>query len=550
MRIVKHIATFALLFCALNAIRCTSTPVAGGTSTSENGRVTGMILDSGGRPAVNTIVALRPADFDPVRTADTFPVDITDSTGRYLFDNVDEGLYSISGMQTVLRTQSFSTGIRVDNDTPAVDNDTLRTPGTVRIALPDSIDTATGYLYIPGTGIAVPVAPDTRFATLPSVPAGIIPSVTYASSSTSSAVILEENVMVPSSDTAQIVTTGWKYHRLLHLNTTASGADISEDIRDFPVLVRLSQNNFTFSEAAAGGSDIYFTKPDGTALSHETERWDESGKHAELWVLLDTIRGNDTTDIIMYWGSSRTVPAGGAGEVFDTAAGYSGVWHLSETGGILHDATNNRYHGFRRGTVTARAGIIGTCQQLSDSVSWIDIGNVLDAGTGSMTASAWVKRTGSGLQTIFSKSNGGPPDSAYGWTFSFGQESQLQYFVADKNVVWGDTGSFHFWEQDSVTVTDSSLWHYVVAVFDRSSAAQCRMYVDGKDVTGAFGGDLAAIGPLYNSLSLRIGIEDDADYPLKGYIDEPVIAHTVRSASWIRLCFANQRADDRLVTFE
>ncbi|MBF0432116.1 MAG: DUF2341 domain-containing protein, partial [Fibrobacteria bacterium] len=89
----------------------------------------------------------------------------------------------------------------------------------------------------------------------------------------------------------------WQYNRDMTLNTTSSGADITSDLYSFPVLVRLTSENFSFSEAKTNGEDIRFTKSDGTFLFHEIERWDNSVSRAEIWVKVDTVFGDNNSQL-------------------------------------------------------------------------------------------------------------------------------------------------------------------------------------------------------------------------------------------------------------
>ena len=83
----------------------------------------------------------------------------------------------------------------------------------------------------------------------------------------------------------------WKYSKQLYLNTTATGADVSGTVTDFPVLVRLNSGTFNFAEAKVNGDDIRFTKSDGlTPLLYEVEQWDATAGQAAVWVKVDTVR--------------------------------------------------------------------------------------------------------------------------------------------------------------------------------------------------------------------------------------------------------------------
>src|SRR4051812_35599787 len=87
----------------------------------------------------------------------------------------------------------------------------------------------------------------------------------------------------------------WTGSRTIVLNTSPTGANITTNVTQFPLLVRLSQTEAAILTAAkAGGADIRFSKSDGsTPLPYEIENWDPNG--AAIWVLMDTVKANSTT---------------------------------------------------------------------------------------------------------------------------------------------------------------------------------------------------------------------------------------------------------------
>src|SRR5690606_649485 len=73
---------------------------------------------------------------------------------------------------------------------------------------------------------------------------------------------------------------GWGKYKQIAINTKASGANVSGEVTNFPVLVRLTAANaadiFTGADAAlADGADIRFSNADGSAeVPFEIERYD------------------------------------------------------------------------------------------------------------------------------------------------------------------------------------------------------------------------------------------------------------------------------------
>jgi len=146
----------------------------------------------------------------------------------------------------------------------------------------------------------------------------------------------------------------WTYSKPITLNASSSGANSSNDVHKFPVLVRLASANAAdvFNNANANGSDARFSKSSGAHLSYEIERWDKTNKLAEIWVLVDTIKShNASQSITMYWGNASAVDSSKSTAVFDTANGFQGVWHFGEgNNSSANDATKNNYDGAASGT--------------------------------------------------------------------------------------------------------------------------------------------------------------------------------------------------------
>jgi hypothetical protein len=90
----------------------------------------------------------------------------------------------------------------------------------------------------------------------------------------------------------------------------------------------------------------------------------------------------------------------------------------------------------------------------------------------------------------------------------------------------------------------------VAVVIDRSGADASRLYIDGEDTSLLpGGGPLSEVGTVTNDTPLRFGADANGGNPWNGSLDECSISSIARSADWVRLCFMNQRTDDRLLVF-
>ncbi|HEX2956321.1 MAG TPA: hypothetical protein VHO70_05800, partial [Chitinispirillaceae bacterium] len=100
-------------------------------------------------------------------------------------------------------------------------------------------------------------------------------------------------------------------------------------------------------------------------------------------VNVDTIYGNNSTQsITMSWGNAENNGLSGSSVVFDTAAGFQGVWHLGETdGGLFNDATINKYHGTSADSSlpSTGEGVIGKCAIFDGKTDFITMPNTADS---------------------------------------------------------------------------------------------------------------------------------------------------------------------------
>jgi hypothetical protein len=191
---------------------------------------------------------------------------------------------------------------------------------------------------------------------------------------------------------------------------------------------------------------------------------------------------------------------------------------------------------------------VGGGQTFNGYGDFIGMGSgALNPGLHSISLSVWIKRGDTGVKTttIMAKSNGDSPSVNYGYVFAIDWENYVHFYMASDGASWGDAGSLDL--KSAVRLIDTAEWHHVFVIIDRSGNANCRIFIDGEDRTGIAHGDILSVGTIANALPLRMGIEADASYPYKGSIDEMVMAYTVRSSDWVKLCYMNQKAVDALV---
>lgn len=548
--IIKTISTVVVTF-----FMCCS-PNSGGGSEAGNARITGMISDNDGTPAANTIVTLLPSDYNPVTDAPIADscIDTTGADGYYSFTVAENCTYSIEAVQQKSRLRALVTGVAIASMEDTIPGCTLSLPGVIRMISPEGNEVDSGYVFIPGTTFFVKVKAADGYAILDSIPSGVLPGILFVSANGADSFVVRENIVIIPGDTTTVPWRNWEYSQEIILNTSASGADIMEDVYNFPVLIRLPEGAFNFNQSQSNGEDLRFTSTNGTILPREIEQWDSAGKHAVVWVKVDTIRANNASQsIIMYWGNPSAIAPKNRGMVFDTAGGFEGVWHLGETPGKpVIDATINQYNGTSPDTAWPRQGngIVGNCRVFDGTSDFISIPNTADGRLNFkdddyFTVSAWV--------SLDSLDNMPHLIVAKGYTQYF---IRCTYFPSN-TPLWefSEFTGINSWEA-CTTTAHAHQWSLITGVH---AGKRHLLYYNGtlvdsipnsyqsSGLSQSMSNDIT-IGRFMDLVTLP---NDTSGYCFfKGAIDEVRIDRGSRGNGWIKLCYMNQRSDERLLKFK
>jgi hypothetical protein len=554
---IGKLSAIALASLVFTALRCITLQATGGTGDET---VIGKVVCEDGAPAGSTVVMVRPFDFDPASglQASDYGVDTTDSEGGYAITLTSPKAkrYTLQAVNMLSRNRTLISDIDVSapGETTVIGNATLHSTGSIKVILSDSSISGNGHVFIPGTTLFAHMG--NGYAIIDSVPAETIQRVCYNEMATMKAPQnLAEAIEVKPGISSIIAFSGSAYSAKLTLNTTPGGADVAEDVFGFPLLIRLSSDNFNFNEARTDGSDLRFTKYDNTPLPFEIERWNAGTRQAEIWVKVDTVYGNDSSHfIVMYWGEPATAIARTTANVFDTAGGFRGVWHLTEeapgigTKGLYKDATG-RNNGDDFISATDRSGIIGYGHAFDGIDDFVPVNSpVTGFVKGDLTIALWVAIHDSG-GTILSKL-----DTVTGW--NKGETSLYLGDGTDTHVSPGVNGprpsfvGFH----DSYAIAGQSIvsdgWHYLAYTWkwQGDSTGTSRYFIDGMEVPLSMDSLVIRVDENSNA-TLRIGQPNNNEsYAyFKGLMDELEVSAVARSASWIKLSYMNQRKENVLV---
>ncbi len=323
----------------------------------------------------------------------------------------------------------------------------------------------------------------------------------------------------------------WLHAKDVVINTGASGYNVSGNNYRFPYLVRLTSTDFNFREARGDGRDIRFAKTNGTHLPYQVEWWDTVLQKAAIWVRVDTILGNNSTQrIVMYWGKSDAVDSSDGSAVFETTNGFAGVWHLGEEGNATaNDATSNRLSGAPTGMTTDSdvPGVIGLCRNFNNSYieitgSAAGVLNLPESGSYTMSAWTYVPTLPSEHSPVFSKGD---------------RQYQLKILRTGEweFVEFGNAGVG--WQSVSAPATPGA-WFYVVG--QRNGASEY-LWINGECVDSSIT-TYANTAGRNTAFPVHIGhCPEYTSWYFPGLIDEPVISTVSRSADWIKLSYENQK---------
>jgi hypothetical protein len=522
---------------------CTSGPTghAGGSSSET---VIGVVASESGAPVDGAEVTLRRSDYlaDTTLGLPKMSVSrketVTDADGSFRIDSVDPGAYCIE----VNDLQSSAVLIKTDVAEGAglVDLDTQILAPYASVS--GSVDTALlrgakAFVQVYGLERLMEVGPDGRF-TVNNLPEGEYRFRIVANDP--GVVPIEiDTVRALSGDTVPVFA-GWSYSKRLYLNTTATGAEVADDVFGFPLLVRLDSSTFPlpstfFSQARDSGQDIRFSKPGGTMLPYEIERWDSAAQSAALWVRLDTVHGNSESQaVVIHWGNPEASDQSDGAAVFDTADGFAGAWHMEAD---ASDATVCRNDGTPHG-VSAVPGMIGDALAFDGLSGYVEIpvSPSLDLFNSSLTITAWVKTPGNGNteQIIYEHDIWG----------SAGQYQLTSHADSVFSSEWGGVLDDNGYAEAVVPELCNDTWHLLTITFS-NALDSLKLYYDGEQVIAqtdtSYPG--SSVAPSY------IGSRQGTGRFFKGSIDELRVMLSYRSAGWIKLCYENQKENSTLVQF-
>jgi biopolymer transport protein ExbB len=200
----------------------------------------------------------------------------------------------------------------------------------------------------------------------------------------------------------------WSMRKQITIDTSSTGANITDPVGTTPLLVRLHIGNFRFASAKPDGSDLRFIAGDDkTPLKHHVEKYDSLLGEALLWVSVPNVQPGAKLNFWLYYGNQKIGSANDPKGTYD--ADTLLVYHFTERGLPAVDSsawTNNAQSTGQ----PADGSLIGTGVRL-DGKTPVTIPaspSLVVAENSAWTWSAWVKLAA--LQrsaAIYSRRDGG-----------------------------------------------------------------------------------------------------------------------------------------------
>ena len=367
---------------------------------------------------------------------------------------------------------------------------------------------------------------------------------------------------VPSDVFGAWYDTDWEHRKKI---TLSLNTEISSNLNNFPVLVSVTDSDFTKSSDSEG-RDIFFTADDGTTLlSYEIERFNSSTGEIIAWVNIPTLLAVSTTDIYIYYkGPTQSTPS----NMWDS--NYKLVYHLNQTStGTLNEfvdasGTGNDGTGGGEGTKTNDSdriptrveGKIGYGQSFdgptqpgfkrdgSGDFIWTDNvnnwpGNNNGITDNDTTVEFWAKVDDVATETMEKMDFFG-----YSTKQSGGIDNDLVLFKVNSLNPGARGNSF-----DSDVNAATSDWTHLMIVYNPGGIF--KIYQDGT-LAEESSGTIGNRGQRANG-DFVLGAEIDSttlvNNELQGDLDEFRISNTVRSADWALATYSIQNNPSAYLSF-
>ncbi len=322
----------------------------------------------------------------------------------------------------------------------------------------------------------------------------------------------------------------WTYRKVINIDTTDSGLQLTEPAGEMTVLIRLHQGNFEyFFDVKEGGADLrFFAADDSTPLTHHVEKLDPLNSMALIWVKVPQIAAGLTDKIYMYYGNQAAVSSNDVAGSFDQAEVMA--IHFDDTSSP-QDKTYNGNHPSSTAEII-KASLIGQGAKFNGStaLTFSNSSTLNLISEPGFTISSWIKpEAASEGAVIYEYSDG---------TSSVSLIQQGNALIAKTSGAIGDVESS---PSQPLLLND---WQHVALVFQ---GTQMSLFVNG------ISSSVTTIQPLNLTGQLSVGnsvvVDEATPTGFVGEMDELRVASVARTTGWLKATADNQGKLARMIAY-
>lgn len=424
---------FGTLLLALYILSaCADNRVAGGNSSGTSNTITGRLVDSLGHGVKGVHVVARSLQWrseDSGAPSDLVRHAVSDSSGLFAFDSMPPDAW-------ILEASASGAGYLF---APAVSGASHRDAdvgtGVLGRMAPlfgrlrgDALHGVAGRIRISGTTHVAVFDAAGRFR-IDAVPPGVARLVGSADAGGIS-FGMDATLPIPRSGSRDTVVleaigdededySGWRCVKRATIDLASESVYLSSDQHGVPILVRLDGS--ILPEWDLDGSSIRFSSEHGRHLPFEIEEWNPVLRNARIWVRMDTLNGGSSKhSLYMHWGKEDAPNRSNGAAVFDSTAGWQGVWHFAEARPWRN--STGRIPTFARGS-EAGASFPG-CDGIGvDPESRLVLSDPALATSAGVAAFAFVRIDSASMERSFLFRQGAEDSTSFDWALSLRDSS-------------------------------------------------------------------------------------------------------------------------------
>jgi biopolymer transport protein ExbB len=328
----------------------------------------------------------------------------------------------------------------------------------------------------------------------------------------------------------------FSFRKAITVDTTPTGANLTQAAGRVPLLVRLHSGNFQFDGVSQTGADIRFiASDDKTPLNYQIESFDPVLGVALVWVDIPDVGASTQQSIWMYYGNTKAPEASKGAAVFD--ADYSLVYHFDDIAGASPKDATAYANNAQSGSIRTVDGIIGKAGQF-DGTGPLSLPASVSLNTtenGAFTFSTWIK-----VDTL-------PAGRAL--VYARRQNGKSLLIGLDQGVPFVEVDGEAPQRSEPGTAIKAGQWTHIAVT---AAEGKFALYVDGHPY-----GTLTAALPAFTAAAVLGGdVPAEAGaaapaglVPFVGQLDEVRISRVARPATLIQLDAFAQGAESKLLQY-